>query len=70
MNTIVNKLLYSMMFCFTCYYLISQSSIVDLSFGNSGKIITDFEQQNDQFESVLFLKIVHLFSTVLLKKGH
>jgi hypothetical protein len=45
-----------MMFCFTCYYLISQSSIVDLSFGNSGKIITDFEQQNDQFESVLFLK--------------
>ncbi len=69
MSVITNKLYISLIFCLSSYFLISQSGIVDVNFGNGGKIITDFDQQNDQFESVLFLKDSSIIQYGYSEKG-
>ena len=69
MSAITNKLYISLIFCLSSYFLISQSGIVDVNFGNGGKIITDFDQQNDQFESVLFLKDSSIIQYGYSEKG-
>ena len=57
MNNLYLKLLvFTFYFSFTLVRSNSQSGIIDLNFGNQGKVVTDFGQQFDQIGSVLFLK--------------